>query len=193
MNYRTELTQLSSGNDQVSESEFDLHNLITGIDQQFTHRAETNKLFFAVSFAQYQASNNVPKQVIADEDKLKKTLSILLGYALNKTKKGRLGLHATRDSADSETMNISFELAYTPAEANDELLQGVFNSESEAVIDLKHGLTLARRYIKLLGGETHLEFRDAGVTALTISFPFKRTGSEIIMPGDDDGKRAGAA
>ncbi|MDF7800584.1 PAS domain S-box protein [Pontiellaceae bacterium B1224] len=193
MNYRAELTQLNAGNDGLAESEFDLHSLITGIDEQFSHRATTNKLFFAVSFAQYQAANNVPKRVIGDEEKLKKSLTILLGYALSKTKKGRLGLHATRKSADNETMNISFELAYTPVDKKDELLDGIFNSESEAVVDLKHGLTLARRYIKMLGGKTEMEYRDAGVTSLTINMPLKRTGSEIIMPGDDDEKQAGAA
>ena len=197
MGYRAELTQLSSGRDDVSEDELDLHKLMTGIDDQFTHRAETNNLFFAVSFAQYQVSNNVPKHIIADLDKLQKTFSILLGYALSKTEKGRIGLHATRASSDTETVNVSFELAYTPTDMHDELLDGIFNSKTETKIDLKYGLTLARRYIKLLGGVTELEFRDAGVTAMTLRFPFKRTGSEIIMPNkntnNDDEKRAGAA
>ncbi|WP_372797107.1 PAS domain-containing protein [Pontiella sp.] len=193
MNYRTDLTLLNAGKDTLSEQECDLHVVMTDIDQLFTQRAELNELFFAVSFAQYQAANNVPKRVVADEDKLRKTLSILLGYALYKTKKGRIGLHATREASDSESMSISFELAYTPGPGGDDLLSGIFNSEVEAVIDLKHGLTLARRYIKLLGGRTAIEFRDAGVTAVTLSLPFKRTDSEILMPKGDDNSKAGAA
>ncbi|MDF7824348.1 PAS domain S-box protein [Pontiellaceae bacterium B12227] len=193
MGYRAELMQLSGKKDGLEEGELDLHKLMTDIDEQFTHRAESNNLFFAVSFAQYQASNNVPKHIIADRDKLRKTFSILLGYALEKTEKGRLGLHATRASSDTETVQVSFELAYTPTDKHDELLEGIFGGETESKIDLKHGLTLARRYIKLLGGTFELEFRDAGVTAMRIHFPFKRTGSEIIMPNNDDEKRAGAA
>lgn len=193
MNYRADLTQLNAGNDTLTEEECDLHVIMTDIDQDFTQRAELNKLFFAVSFAQYQAANNVPKRVIADEDKLRKTLSILLSYALSKTQKGRIGLHATREASDTDSMSISFELAFTSGETADDLLTGVFNSNTEGVIDLKHGLTLARRYIHMLGGSTALEFRDAGVTAITITLPFKRTGSEIIMPKGDDNSKAGAA
>lgn len=193
MNYRAELNQLSSGKQKLNETNIDLHDLMTDIDKQFTPRAEANKLFFAVSFAQYQASSNVPKHVMADADKLNKTLSILLSYALDNTSKGRLGLHATREASDSDSVSIAFELAYTPEKKNDELLNGVFDSESDAVIDMKYGLTLARRYIKLLGGDVKLEQRDAGITALTVTLPFKRSGSDIVMPKGDDNSKAGAA
>ena len=193
MDYRADLTQLNEGNDKLIEEECDLHVIMTDIDQDFTQRAELDKLFFAVSFAQYQAANNVPKRVIADEEKLRKTLSILLGYALSKTQKGRIGLHATRESSDSDSMSISFELAFTSGATSDELLSGVFNSNTEGVIDLKHGLTLARRYIHILGGTSAVGFRDAGVTAITITLPFKRTESEIVMPKGDDNSKAGAA
>ncbi len=193
MNYRADLTQLNAGDDELLEKECDLHVVMTDIDQAFTRRVDLNDLFLAVSFAQYQASNNIPKRVIADEEKLRKTLSILVGYALSKTSRGRLGLHATRESSDSETTSISFELTFTPDEAEDELLFGIFNAETEGVIDLKHGLTLARRYIKLLGGMAELDHRDAGMTALTVTLPFKRTDSEIIIPKGDDQSKAGAA
>ena len=137
----------------------------------------------------------MPKHIIADKDKLQKALSILLGYTVNKTKKGQIGLHATRESSTTETMNISFELVYTPTDKHDKLLGGIFNSDTESKIDIKYGLTLSQRYIKLLGGVTELEFREAGITAMTIRFLFKRSGSEIIMPKDKDAneKRAGAA
>lgn len=193
MNYRKELTHIADGSDEVAVGQTDLHGLMGEVDRQFSHRAETKKLFFAVSFAQYQAANNVPKHVSTDGQKLRKVLSILLGYALDKTEKGRLGLHATRKSSEGEGLNIAFELTYTPAENKDDLLSGIFESGQEREVDLKYGLTLARQYIGMLGGEAVLEYRDAGVTALTVQFPFQRAGSEIVMPANEGESQAGAA
>ena len=193
MNYRTELTHIADGSDEVKAAECDLHQLITEIDNQFCHRAETKKLFFAVSFAQYQAKHNVPKMVATDESKMRKILTILLGYALERTQKGRLGLHATRESSEGNSLNIAFELTYTPENANDKLLSDIFGNEEEGVIDLKYGLTLARQYIGMLGGESKLEYRDAGVTSLTVNFPLKRGGSSEIISTGDTTKQAGAA
>ena len=193
MNYRAELTHIADGSDEVKNAECDLHHLIADIDNQFCHRAETKKLFFAVSFAQYQAKQNVPKMVVTDESKLRKVLAILLGYALERTQKGRLGLHATRESSEGDCMNIAFELTYTPAESKDDLLNGVFGGESEGIIDLKYGLTLARQYIGMLGGESMLEYRDAGVTALTVNVPLHRSGSMGIVVANNEEKQAGAA
>ncbi len=194
MNYRCELTHIADGSDKMRVGCCDLHGLITDIDQQFSHRADTKKLFFAVSFAQYQAAHNVPKQVETDELKIRKTLSILIGYAIEKTEKGRLGLHATRKSSTDETAHIAFELAYTGKESQDELLDSIFGDTKEGndVVDVQYGLTLARHYISMLGGEFTLEYRSGGITALTLQFPFKKVGSEVIASESDE-KEAGAA
>ena len=194
MSYRSELTHLADGSENIKSTQCDLHGLMGNIDRQFSHRADTKKLFFAVSFAQYQAAHNVPKLVDTDEQKLQKILSILLGYAIERTDKGRLGLHATRKSSTTDSTNIAFELAYTGKENADRLLSSIFGSEkNESVVDLKYGLTLARRYIGMMDGEINLEYRDGGITSLTVQFPFKKVASEGIITSSDDEKKAGAA
>ena len=194
MNYRCELTHVADGSDRMEATRCDLHGLMTDIDRQFSHRAETKKLFFAVSFAQYQTAHNVPKHVETDELKVRKILSILLGYAMEKTEKGRIGLHATRKSCSGESANIAFELAYTGKEPRDELLSALFGNEEKEneVVDVKYGLTLARRYLGMLDGEFALEYRAGGITALTMQFPFRKAASEITTSGNDE-KKAGAA
>ena len=194
MNYRSELTHLADGSDNIKSEECDLHGLMGNIDRQFSQRAETKKLFFAVSFAQYQTAHNVPKLVKTDEQKVQKILSILLGYAIAKTDKGRLGLHATRKSSTTDSANIAFELAYTGKDNEDHLLSSIFRSEKdEGVVDMKYGLTLARRYIGMLNGEISLEYREGGITSLTIQFPFEKVASDGVISSSDDEKKAGAA
>lgn len=195
MNYRCELTHIADGSDEMAIDRCDIHGLMTDIDRQFSHRAETKKLFFAVSFAQYQAAHNVPKIVETDELKVRKVLAILLGYAVEMTDKGRLGLHATRKSSAGEVTNISFELAYTGINERDELMNSIFgeNSDKNDVVDVNYGLTLARRYIGMLNGEVSLEYRSGGITSLTVQFPFKKVSSDAIVTENDDTKRAGAA
>ena len=194
MNYRSELTHLADGSENVKSAQCDLHGLMGNIDRQFSHRADTKKLFFAVSFAQYQTAHNVPKLVETDGQKVQKILSILLGYAIEKTDKGRLGLHATRKSSTTDSTNIAFEMAYTGREKADRLLTSIFGSEKdEGVVDLKYGLTLARRYIGMLDGKITLEYREGGITSLTVQFPFKKVASDGVTASSDDEKRAGAA
>ena len=194
MNYRCELTHLADGSEELSAGKCDLHGLMTDVDRQFSHRAETKKLFFAVSFAQYQAAHNVPKLVSTDETKLRKILSILLGYAMDRTAKGRLGLHATRKSNSEDTVLIDFELAYTGNESTDALLSAIFgpDNESSETVDVKYGLTLARRYIGLLDGTFKLEYRSGGITALNLQFPFRKLASNADASSDGE-KKAGAA
>lgn len=193
LDFRKELTLLAEHTEEVKEDEFDLHGLLSDIDNRYSHRADTKKLFFAVSFAQYQASNNVPKMVITDGEKVSRILSILLGYALEQTDKGRVGLHASRKSdADGKVM-IDFELAFTGKEPKDKLLTSVFE-ENSSVVDLEHGLTLVQRYTELLGGRIELENRKEGITALMLEFPF---GKVLSSDSDDnenrDSEQAGAA
>ncbi|HEY5653957.1 MAG TPA: PAS domain S-box protein, partial [Pontiella sp.] len=172
----SELAQLSGGKTKIKTKECDLHSLMGDIDKKFGDRAEAKKLFFAVSFAQYQSPNNVPKLVNTDEFKLRKTLSILLGYAFDQTEKGRLGLHATRKSGDERTANIAFDLAYSGKQKRDNLLEGVFQPEEgkEPAVDMEHGLTLARSYIELLGGTVTLEYRPHDITELSVEIPFQK-------------------
>ena len=136
----------------------------------------------------------MPKHVETDELKIRKVLSILLGYAMEKTEKGRIGLHATRKSCSEDNANIAFELAYTGKEARDELLSAIFGNEQQEndVVDVKFGLTLARRYLGMLSGEYTLEYRSGGITAITLQFPFKKVASEMVVPENGE-KKAGAA
>jgi PAS domain S-box-containing protein len=194
MNYRAELTHLADGNDQLEINCCDLHEVMADIDRQFSLRAEAKNLFFAVSFAQYQQERNVPKQVETDERKVRKILAILLGYAVEKTQHGRFGLHTTRKSSSGGRVKIAFELAYTGQEPNDTLLSSIFgtNQDSNEIVDVQYGLSLAHRYIEMLGGEYALEYRSSGITALTLQLTFK----EVIANAEEDEtneKKAGAA
>jgi PAS domain S-box-containing protein len=193
MHYRRELSHVADGSDEIEPSKCDLHELIKDIDQQFSQRAETKKLFFAVSYAQYQSANNVPKFVETDEKKIRTVLSILLGYALAHTEKGRLGLHAARKSDEKETLSVGFELAYTGKTKQDTLLSQVFASDGTGAEDMQYGLTLAQQYIRMLDGEIELEYRQGDVTALMVNFPFKKVASEIVMPNKDAEAKQGAA
>jgi PAS domain S-box-containing protein len=196
MNYRTELSHLADGTDQIETETCNLHELIMAIDQQFSPRADTKKLFFAVSFAQHQSANNVPKLVEADPGKVHKILSILLCYALAHTNKGRIGLHAARKASTDGNITVAFELAYTGTGTQDESLSRVFGTDGDSnpnETDMKYGLPLVSHYARLLGGNIKLDYRQGGITALTIDFPFKKVTSEISVPDQEMEKAVGAA
>ena len=186
LNYRSELDHVSDESSEIETAKCDLHKLIKDIDQQFCQRAETQKLFFAVSFAQHQSANNVPQIVEADEQKVRKILEILLGYALAHTNKGRLGLHASPKASEGNKTTVAFEMAYTGNEPKDELLGKVFGTSATGepdAEDLKYGLSLAQQYVQMMGGEIALEYRNGGITALSIDVPFKTVEAEKAAVG----------
>jgi len=193
MNYRRELSHLADGSDDVKPTKCNLHELIHDLDQQFSARAKTKKLFFAVSYAQYQSAHNLPKLVEGDEEKVRKVLGIVLGYALAHTDKGRLGLHAAHKSEEGNSVSVNFELAYTGAAKEDERLSRIFGTEDREIEEMQYGLSLAQRYVQMMGGTIDLEYRKGDVTALTISLPFKKVASEIVMPNKNAEPKAGAA
>ncbi len=193
MNYRKELSHVADESGDVKYSPCNLHELIHDLDHQFTQRAKTKKLFFAVSYAQYQSAHNLPKLVGADEQKVRKVLEIVLGYALAHTEKGRLGLHAAHQSEKGDSVSITFELAYTGKAKEDERLSQVFGTEDNEINELQSGLSLAQRYIQMMDGTVHLEYRRSNVTALTISLPFKKVDSKMVLPVKNAEPKAGAA
>ena len=72
--------------------------------------------------------------------------------------------------------------------------RGIFSSEKdEGVVDMKYGLTLARRYIGMLNGEITLEYREGGITSITVQFPFEKVASDGVISSSDDEEKAGAA
>ena len=60
-------------------------------------------------------------------------------------------------------------------------------------LQVEYGLTLARRYVRMLGGDIQLEYRQSDITALTICMPFRKAASEIVMPSKNAEPKAGAA
>ena len=90
-------------------------------------------------------------------------------------------------------MSVAFELTYTGKTKQDKLLSKIFNSDGTDAEDMQYGLTLAQRYIRMLGGEIVLEYRESDTTTLTIDFPFKKVASEIVMPSKDAEVKKGAA
>ena len=149
-----------------------------------------------MSFSRHQSSNSIPELVETDTAKLRRALSILLNYAVDKTNKGRLGLHATRKSAANGIARISFDLAYTASQRNDERLIKLFGLDDqapEAHTETKYGLSVAQRYVEMLGGTIQHRLREGGVTVLTLDFPFKEIGSGISQPSASDERAAGAA
>jgi PAS domain S-box-containing protein len=193
MKYRRELTNLEAHSEDVKQEEFDLHVLLADIDHRFNIVAQNKQLFFAVSYAQSKNEKDVPRMVKTDGEKVKKVLSILLGYAVDRTAKGRVGLHASRKADDTGKVRIDFELAFTGTESKDSLLTSVFAEESQ-VVDMEHGLTLAKAYAELLGGTFELEDRKEGVTALMLEIPFDPSSTADLDDNRDNGaEQAGAA
>jgi len=167
INYRMELIRIADGTNKVESYQFDLHGLIHDLDEQFCNTAESKRLFFATSHA-----HNVPQHILADQQKVRQVLSGLLGYAIDNTPKGRLGLHATIEASSGDQDRIAFEVAYTGSEGEDTVLTRIFGSdepappEDDAASELEYSLAISRQYARIMGGDITLENRTGNITLL---------------------------
>jgi len=165
MNHRLELTRMAAGTVRAEPAGFDLYAFIAEMNAKFCDKAKHKSLFFAMSHA-----HNVSRQITTDRQKLRKVLSTLLEYAIGRTDKGRLGVHATREELGGQMEKITFELAYTGRNAHDAVLTRVFSRsdllQENDINGVELGLAISRRYAQMLGGDILMENRPGNVCLL---------------------------
>lgn len=177
-------SELSHGMSETQPLQLDqcqLHKLINRMEEQYAPRAETKKLFFAVSYAHQQAKHGLPELVKTDSEKIEKVISMLLDYALEHTHKGRLGLHASCKNRDDALARISFDMAYTGETHPDPVLDQLFGQADAAPGEEQPHcmeLDIVRQFIDLLDGEVRIKYRDGGVTVITTELPVLEVGEQ---------------
>ena len=151
-----ELSRVETGRSVANPVEFDLPELLAGLERMFSRKARDKGLCLSV-----EHSATVPRWVRGDEVKLRQILINLLGNALQFTEYGSVGLKvdlAAGESTPGDTVRLRFEVADTGIGIAADLLDQLFVPFAQLAAGRRTfegtglGLAISRQFVALMGG-----------------------------------------
>jgi CheY-like chemotaxis protein len=188
-----QLSKIEAGRTTLNPQSFDLHRLLTGLEDMFRLRAEQKgiALYFDVS-------PDVPQFVRMDEGKLRQVLMNLLGNAVKFTQQGGVSLRAItrlvteaaprrRDTADCTGLQVHFEVEDTgPGIAAPELallfdpfVQTASGRQSQEGTGL--GLAISQQFVRLMGGEISVRSEVGKGSTFWFEVPVEVAGPADVL------------
>ncbi len=151
-----DLSKIEAGRMELQAADFDLNDLVAGIEAMFRMRCEEKELELKVV-----ASAAGPIPVRGDEGKLRQVLINLLGNAVKFTDHGELTLKI-RPVGDGGRHLYRFDVIDTGPGISAADQQAIFQPFQQSDAGLKKGgtglgLAISRRQVELMGGEIQLE------------------------------------
>ncbi|MEG4960457.1 MULTISPECIES: AAA family ATPase [unclassified Microcoleus] len=162
INQVLDLSKIEAGRATLNQTNFDLHRLLDDIENMFQLPAENKGLQLLV-----ERMPDLPQYVRTDEIKLRQILINLLSNAIKFTSEG--GIHVRINKPDF-AQQIRFEIEDTGDGIDASELDKIFEAfvqtktgeESQQGTGL--GLTIARSFVDLMGGEMTVSSRAGGGT-----------------------------
>ena len=149
-----EMSKIEAGQVALQERIFDLYDLLYGLEEMFSFRAEDKGLALYFDW-----SDDVPRHVLAEEGKLRQILSNLLGNAVKFTQQGEVTLRVKCATHSKEMARLHFEVEDTGPGIAPQDLAVVFDPFVQSSIDQRFqegtglGLSISRQYVNLMGGD----------------------------------------
>ena len=149
-----EMSKIEAGQVEFQEKIFDLYDLLLGLEEMFSLKAEEKNLTLDLYWDEL-----VPRYVIMDEGKIRQVLSNLLGNAVKFTEQGGVSLRVTCSTQTDEKVRLFFEVEDSGPGIDPEELPLIFDpfvQASTGVIVQEGtglGLSISRQYARLMGGD----------------------------------------
>ncbi|MEL6136958.1 MAG: ATP-binding protein [Cyanobacteria bacterium J06628_6] len=172
-----DMSKIEAGQMVLNEQKFDLHQLLTTLEDMLRLRAEGKGIDLTFK---YQA--DTPQFIHADEQKLRQILLNLLGNAIKFTQVGGVTCRVWAESleADSQTENpIQLFIAV------EDTGPGIDSEELDSLFEAFHqvreagrqqegtglGLTISRRFVQLMGGKLGVISEQGSGSTFTVRIP----------------------
>ena len=163
-----EITKIESGKFSLNISRFDLHQLLSSLEQMFSFKAREKNLNLSFNIA-----DNVPRFLENDEDNLKHIIANLLDNSIKFTNRGAIAVTVKQKSDVSQDSphNLYFKITDTGRGISPTEIDNLFvafaqtESGSHTSEGMGLGLPMSRQLIQLMGGEISIKSEvDRGTT-----------------------------
>jgi two-component system, sensor histidine kinase and response regulator len=179
-----EMSKIEAGRATLNQRSFDLHRMLTGLQEMFALRAESKGLVLKLELAP-----EVPRYIRSDEGKLRQVLMNLLGNSVKFTQQGHviLRVHPCLPPAGSSDPGVwlcfavedtgpgisqaDLDILFTP------FVQTSAGQQSPEGTGL--GLPISQQFVRLMGGEIQVSSQEGSGSIFCFSLPV-----EAVQAGD---------
>jgi signal transduction histidine kinase/CheY-like chemotaxis protein len=183
-----EIAKIESGRVHLHVAPFDLGHLVSGVHEMMRLRAEQKGLQLVLD-----QSSEFPRYIKGDESRLRQILVNLVGNAVKFTQQGtvtiRLGVK------DNARHHLLIEVEDTGPGISPEDQERLFQpfvqvAEGAGQQGSGLGLSIARQFVHLMGGDIVLESRPGKGSLFRVNLPLMLTREEEkdLMAENDDGE-----
>jgi signal transduction histidine kinase/CheY-like chemotaxis protein len=172
-----ELSKIEAGKIELLAKTFDFYELIKEIEDVFSFRCEGKDLKFTINL-----SNNLPKMIHADEQRLRQILINLLGNSLKFTKEGEITLNIY------ELNNkLFFEVKDTGIGIDKKNQEKIFKPFEQVKLDnytqqgTGLGLSITKELISLMGGTIYLKSKLGSGSEFYFSINYEKSLEENLL------------
>jgi PAS domain S-box-containing protein len=184
-----EISRIEAGHSETKETNFDLTEMLEGLEDFIRVRAEQKGLTFELSLAP-----ELPRDVVGDAHHLKQILINLLGNAVKYTDRGHISLRVSPLNSE-----IQFEVSDTGQGIDLTDQKNIFQAfyQTEAGIAKGEGtglgLAISREYAHLMGGELAVRSQPGQGSVFTLRVPLPATHAVAPSHPMDHGRIIGLA
>ena len=201
-----DLSKIESGQIELENAEFDLHELVENTCEIMATRAHKKRLELNCHIA-----GDVPAVVSGDSVRLRQVLINLIGNAIKFTEQGEIAVKVAHDPNDTTAGALLFSVSDTGIGIPAGKLQAVFDrfTQADSSTTRKYGgtglgLTISKNLVELMGGHIRVEsaVRQGSVFSFTVKlniqdvlhtsakiYPLDLRGIKILVVDDNDTNR----
>jgi signal transduction histidine kinase/CheY-like chemotaxis protein len=180
-----EMSKIEAGMTMLNPNSFDLHCLITTLEEMLQLKAESKGLQFITAIAP-----EVPQYIQADENKLRQVLLNLLSNAIKFTVTGRVELRVATKTAlnDGDSLPdqiLYFEVTDTGPGIAPHEIDALFNPFVQTETGRRSqegtglGLAISHRFVNMMGGKLIVESKLGEGTAIAFDLPVERVSAPL--------------
>lgn len=152
-----EMSKIEAGKAELHTAVCDIQSILRQVEDMFKAIAEKKRIAFSIKIA-----NDVPRNIISDEAKIKQILINLVGNAIKFTDSGSIGISVSLPESARDL--IAFAVTDTGKGIAEEDLRKVFiafeqTKEGRSKGGTGLGLAISLEYSRLLGGDLNVESR----------------------------------
>ncbi|MCB9135940.1 MAG: PAS domain S-box protein [Anaerolineales bacterium] len=177
-----ELSKIEAGRTILRENTFDLHSLLTDLEDMFHLRAANKGLHIILD-----QQEHLPHYILADEGKLRQVLINLIGNAVKFTVEGGVSVRA-RTTIMGEEHHLRIEVEDTGPGIAPEELNSLFKAfvQTQAGIEVKEGtglgLSISQQFVQLMGGSIRVESELGKGSIFSFDIPIQlASASDLIV------------
>lgn len=177
-----DLSKIESSKMEIVETDYDVANLLTDVENMITMRAEEKNLTMKV-----QVDPNLPARLHGDEMRIKQCVTNLLTNSVKYTKEGSVTLKVGVADKKSGIVDLQVSVSDTGIGIKENDLNKLFDPftrlnmiRNKNIEGTGLGLSITKRLIDMMGGELSVESSYGSGSTFSFVIPQNVVGEEVI-------------